>query len=185
VNTSIIITRYARALVKFVTETGGGDRVCAEAQTLRRALSAVPDLQRMMDAPDVVSASGKKALLQAALDAPMSTEMDRFLDLLLRNGRITLLDGILRDFTDLYRRSIGIRKARLTCVEEPSEDLLDRLRALVKEKTGDDVIIDVKVDPSLIGGFVFDIDDYMLDASVSHQLDRIRQQFIERNRRIV
>lgn len=184
-NTSLIVTRYARALVKFVTETGSGERVCAEADMLSRSLALVPELQRMMDAPDVVSAGEKKALLRTALGGSLSEEMDRFIDLLLRNGRIAFLPAILRDFGDMYRRSIGIRRARLTCVEGPSEELLDRLKALVKERTGDEALIDVSVDPSLIGGFVFDIDDYMVDASILRQLEMIRQQFIERNRRIV
>ena len=56
---------------------------------------------------------------------------------------------------------------------------------MVKQKTGDDVIIEVDVDPSIIGGFVFDIDDYLMDASIKRQLDIIREQFIERNRRII
>jgi len=86
---------------------------------------------------------------------------------------------------DLYRRSVGVRKAHLTTVSEPSERLLQRLKALVKQKTGDDVIIEVDVDPDIIGGFVFDIDDYLLDASVKRQLDLIREQFVERNRRII
>ncbi len=63
--------------------------------------------------------------------------------------------------------------------------MLQSLKALVKGKTGDDVIIDVDVDPSLVGGFVLDLDGYLLDASVKRQLEVIREQFIERNRRII
>jgi F-type H+-transporting ATPase subunit delta len=96
-----------------------------------------------------------------------------------------LVEDILRDFVTIYRRGIGIRKAHLVTATEPSERLLQRLKALVKQKTGDDVIIEVEVDPSIIGGFVFDIDEYLLDASIKHQLDQIRQQFIEKNRRII
>ena len=136
-------------------------------------------------ADDVVSPFDKKKLLQSALGNRMSQELSRFLTLLNRNDRMDLVEEILRDYIDLYHRSIGIRKAHLTTVEEPSERLLQRLKALVKQKTGDDVIIEVDVDPSLIGGFVFDIDDYLLDASVKRQLELIREQFIERNRRII
>lgn len=185
-NRAIVITRYARALVKFVRDTGHGDIVCSEAQTLLTALRMVPDLERMVGAAgDVVSAFDKKKLLQTALGNRMSHELSRFLTLLNRNGRMELVPDILRDFVDMYHRSIGIRKAHLTTVSEPSERLLQRLKALVKQKTGDDVIIEVDVDPSLVGGFVFDIDDYLLDASVKRQLDLIREQFIERNRRII
>ena len=185
-NRSIVITRYARALVKFVRDNGRGDIVCSEAETLERALHDLPDLRRMVTAADdVVSPFDKKKLLQSALGNRMSPELSRFLTLLNRNGRMPLVEDILRDFTDMYHRSVGVRKAHLSTVGEPSERLLQRLKALVKQKTGDDVIIEVDVDPSIIGGFVFDIDDYLMDASVKRQLDIIREQFIERNRRII
>ena len=185
-NRSIVITRYAYALVKYARESGQGELVCSEAETLLGAIHTVPDLRRMVTAADdVVSPFDKKKLLQTALGNKFSTEMSRFLTLLNRNGRMELVEDILRDFVDIYHRSIGIRKARLTTAREPSERLLQRLKALVKQKTGDEVIIEVDVDSSLIGGFVFDIDDYLVDASVKRQLDISREQFIERNRRII
>lgn len=185
-NRSIVITRYATALVKYVRETGQGEVVCSEAETLMRTIQSTPDLRRMVTAADdVVSPFDKKKLLQTALGNHMSPELSRFLTLLNKNGRMDLVEDILRDFVTIYRRGIGIRKAHLVTATEPSERLLQRLKALVKQKTGDDVIIEVEVDPSIIGGFVFDIDEYLLDASVKHQLDQIRQQFIEKNRRII
>ena len=185
-NRSIVITRYAVALMKYARETGHGDIVVSEADVLLKALREVPDLQRMMTtSDDVVSPFDKKKLLQSALGSPMSQELSRFLTLLNQNGRMDLVQEVLRDFVNLYHRSTGVRRARLTVVQEPSERMLLRLRDLVKQKTGDDAVIEVEVDPSLIGGFVFDIDDYLLDASVKRQLDLIREQFIERNRRII
>lgn len=185
-NRSIVISRYALTLVKYVRATGQGEMVCVQAETLEKAISSVPDLRRMVTAADdVVNPAEKIQLLQAALGGRISPEMSRFLTLLNDNGRMSLVEDILRDFVNMYRRSIGIRKAHLTTVNEPSERLLQRLRALVKQKTGDDVIIEVSVDPSIVGGFVFDLDEYLMDASVKHQLDLIREEFIERNRRII
>ena len=185
-NRSIVITRYAFALVKFVRESGQGALVCSEAETLLKALHDTPDLRRMVTAAeDVVSAFDKKKLLQSALGDRMSQELSRFLTLLNQNGRMDMVEDILRDFVTIYYRSIGIRKAHLTTARPASERLLQRLKALVKQKTGDDVLIEVEVDPSLVGGFVFDLDQYLLDASVKRQLDIIREQFVERNRRII
>ena len=184
-NDSIIRTRYADALVKYVRETGNGESVCAQAEKLAHVLGEVPDLSRMIAARDVVPAAKKRELLHTALGEPMAPELDRFIDLLLENGRIGALRFILLDFGERYRRSIGIRKAHLKVAVPPSEDLLARLRALVKERTGDEALIDVVVDPDLIGGFVFDIDDALIDKSVARKLELIRLQFIEKNRRIV
>ena len=184
-NDSVIRTRYADALVKYVRETGNGESVCVQAEKLARVLGEVPDLSRMIAAKDVVSPAKKRELLHAALGEPMTPELDRFIDLLIENGRIGALRMILLDFGDRYRRSIGIRKAHLKVAVPPSEELLARLRALVKERTGDEALIDVVVDPDLIGGFVFDIDDALIDKSVARKLELIRLQFIEKNRRIV
>lgn len=185
-NRSIVILRYATALVKYARESGQGEIICSEAETLERALFQNAELRRMVTAADdVVSPFDKKKLLQSALGNRISPELSRFLTLLNRNGRMNLVQDILRDFVDFYHRSIGVRKAHLTTVSDPSERLIQRLKALVKEKTGDDVIIEVEVDPSILGGFVFDIDTYLMDASVKRQLEMIREQFIERNRRII
>ena len=185
-NRSIVITRYARTLVKYVRDTDAAPRVCEEAEALIRALGSVPDLRRMTEASDdVVSRADKKKLLQSALGAPMSRELSSFLTLLGRNGRMDLVGDILRDFVYLYYQSLGQRKVQLVTAVEPSESLLRRIGALVKSKTGYDAIIDVTVDPEIIGGFILDTDDRLLDASVKRQLDAVREQFIEQNRRII
>ena len=184
-NDSIIRTRYADALVKYVRETGNGESVCSQAEKLARVLREMPDLSRMISAKDVVPDSKKRALLRTALGEPLTPELMRFVNLLLENGRIGSLRMILLDFADRYRRSLGFRKARLKVAVPPSEELLTRLKALVKERTGDEADIEVEVDPDLIGGFVFDIDDAIIDKSVARKLELIRLQFIEKNRRIV
>ena len=185
-NRSIVVTRYARALVKYVAETGQGAIVYSEADVLVRALHDVPDLKRMIEAADdVISPFEKKKLLQSALGNHISNSLSRFLTLLNQKDRMDLVGDILRDYMDLYERSAGVRKVHLTVVQEPSEMQLQQIRNLVIQQTGDDAAIVVTVDPDIIGGFVLDMDDYLLDASVQHQLDLIREQFVEQNRRII
>ena len=185
-NRSVVITRYARALVKYVRETGGGDTVCSEAKQLVVLLHDVPDLRRMMEAAsDVVTAFEKKKLLQTALGNKMSPELSRFLTLLNTHRRMDLVEDILRDFVLFYQQSMGVRQVQLIAAREPSLHLLDRLRQLLRQKTGNEVIFDVTVDPSLVGGFIVDMGNNLLDASVRRQLSLIREQFVEQNRRIV
>ncbi len=123
-NRSIVITRYALALVKYCRETGQGEVVCSEAEALEKALHTVPELRRMVTAADdVVSPFDKKKLLQTALGNRMSQELSRFLTLLNKNSRMDLVEDILRDFVTIYRRGIGIRKAHLVTATGPSERL--------------------------------------------------------------
>jgi len=65
------------------------------------------------------------------------------------------------------------------------EGLKERLEALFHERTGAEIHVDEKINPEILGGFVFEMDGYRLDASVESYFRRIRRQLIEKNTRIV
>ena len=205
-NTGIIATRYATALLKLVDETGSGELVAAQVQVIEQALDEVPDFRRAVDDP-AVAAVQKISLFEASLKDSMAQELHKFLELLIRNGRIGDVRLVLTTFVTEYYRSRHIKRARLVVADpalldpEPTPSdpvpvegslrqaqrpaLESRLRELIGKETGCELLLEAKVDPSLIGGFVFEVEDMILDASVSRQLDVIRHQFIEKNRRIV
>lgn len=198
-NTGIIATRYATALLKLVDETGSGELVAAQVQVIEKALDEVPDFRRAVDDP-AVAAVQKISLFEASLKDSMAQELHKFLELLIRSGRIGDVRLVLTTFVTEYYRSRHIKRARLVVADpalldpEPVEGSLrqaqrpaleSRLRDLVEKQTGCRLILKTEVNPSLIGGFVFEVEDTVLDASVSRQLDFIRRQFIEKNRRIV
>lgn len=205
-NTGIIATRYATALLKLVEETGSGELVAAQVQVIEKALDEVPDFRRAVDDP-AVAAVRKISLFEASLKDSMAQELHKFLELLIRNGRIGDVRLVLTTFVTEYYRSRHIKRARLVVADpalldlEPTPSdpvpvegplrqaqrpaLESRLRDLVEKQTGCRLILKTEVNPSLIGGFVFEVEDTVLDASVSRQLDFIRRQFIEKNRRIV
>lgn len=198
-NTGIIATRYATALLKLVEETGSGELVAAQVQVIEKALDEVPDFRRAVDDP-AVAAVQKISLFEASLKDSMAQELHKFLELLIRNGRIGDVRLVLTTFVTEYYRSRHIKRARLVVADPALLDpvpvegslrqaqrpaLESRLRDLVEKQTGCRLILKTEVNPSLIGGFVFEVEDTVLDASVSRQLDVIRHQFIEKNRRIV
>ncbi len=75
----------------------------------------------------------------------------------------------------MYYKSVGIRRAHLTSAVQ-TEGLEDKIRTLLEKQTGEKVLMDSKVDPGIVGGFIVEVDDYILDASVARQLElnRIR-----------
>ena len=187
-NTGIIASRYAKALLRLVEETGSGDAVVSQAHSVLDALVDVPDFRRLLVDPSV-DVGKKLSLLETAVVAPpCHPELRRFFELLLRNGRIGDIALILKSFEDQYYESKGIVRGRLILPSEPdaaARALEDKLKALIESSTGKTLLLVTEVDQSLIGGFVLEVEDKLLDASVSRQLERIRAQFVERNRRIV
>ena len=54
-----------------------------------------------------------------------------------------------------------------------------------KETGAADANIEITKDPSIIGGFIFEVADKRIDASISRQLEELRREFIEKNGRVV
>ena len=142
-NTGAISKRYAKALLELSRESGRGERDYAQALAL-------------LEHPD-------------RKPAKLEEDIEKLVQLLLRNGRLPYVKFILRSFVDLYRKENGIVEVRLT-MASPSPGLEEKLR---------------QVDPDLIGGFVLEVDDKQLNASAKSQLDKIRRKLDELNKRIV
>ena len=157
-NTGAISKRYAKALLELSRESGRGERDYAQAVALLKHPEVKP-----------------KALEEdiAALVA-----------LLVRNGRMPYVKFILQSFVDLYRAVHGIVEVRLT-MASPSPDLEEKLRKTLADSLGAEILFTSKVDPDLIGGFVLEVDNKMLNASAKSQLDKIRRKLDELNKRIV
>lgn len=157
-NLGIATKRYATALLRFTRKTGGGERVCMQALGILRDPHMLPD--------------------------PMAPELERFVALLAERKRTDKLPGILRAYVDMYCEDAGLKHVVLTSSVK-SQELEDRVRASIQERSGCRVILESLVDPALVGGFRIEFDGLMLDASVQRQLEQLRRQFTEKNNRIV
>ena len=84
-NTGIIASRYADALLKYVKETGEGEVVCRQTEILEEALRTSPELVRFLESPALLQATAKVALLQKALgEEKMTASLEKFLLLVIR-----------------------------------------------------------------------------------------------------
>ena len=89
-NVGIVASRYARALLKFVQETGNGDKVYSQACVLVLRMKEVEQLKAYVCDRKSLGPDRKLELLETALGEPMSMEIKRFVSLVHKNGRILL-----------------------------------------------------------------------------------------------
>ena len=182
----IVSTRYAKALLGYAQSTGKDNVVYEEFKSLMRSLERHPELREVLQNP-VVSDEEKFSLICMAStgNSSPSEEFQRFISLVQKNKRNDLLHFICHSFLSLYRNSKHIGVARLTTAVPVSKEVEGRIRQSASTLLHARVEVQTEVDPAIEGGFIFDINDYRLDASVATQLKRVKQQFIDKNRRIV
>lgn len=183
-NEGLISQRYAKALYEYAVTLQQEDALYHRMQILNQQLLSIPHLREVLDNP-MVSFNEKTSLLnKAAGEHPEQSYLDS-IRLVLNNRREKYLQKIALSYQMLYRKKKNIRMVNLISAREIQPDILSRIREDVIERTRGTVIFSTHIDPAIEGGVIFQLDDYRLNASVKNQLERIRRQFIQKNKTIV
>lgn len=183
-NTGVVSRRFAKALLAYAKGEGLEDKVYKEVKTLAAHFAEVPALRRAVENPVLERSKKLELLCEASGGKDVSQVMTRFLSLVLEDRREKFLQFMMWSYIDLYQEDKHILIGMLTTAVS-SPKLVAHLQKLAAEKTHGEVILEEKVDKSLIGGYIIELGGFRLDSSVANQLKRVKQQFIAKNRRIV
>ena len=151
----LISRRYAKALAEY--SAGLGEEAVVYGQLL-------PLTQRYDYVPAVREAVGPCRCLQD------------FIRLVLRHRREAYLYFIIHSYVELYRERHHLKEAMLVTAVPLGDGVTEMVRSRMQERSGCTVNVTAKVDPSIIGGFVFRMEDTLLDASVASQLRLLRRR---------
>ena len=171
--------RYATALFELARDQKSVDAVKADLDRFDALLNESADLKRLVRSP-VFSAGSQQKALTAVLDkVGISGVSANFLKVLTANRRLFAVTDVIRAFRALVARFKGEASADVTVAEPLSERNLDSLKAALKSVTGKDVALNVKVDPSIIGGLVVKLGSRMVDSSLRTKLNSIKHAMKE------
>jgi len=166
--------RYATALFDLALETSAVDTVVADLERFNGFLSDSPDLMRLVRSP-VVSAAEQSRVIALVLDrAGIGGLAARFLKVLAVNRRLFAVREIFRAFMALVAVHKGEATADVTVAEPLSDARLGEIKDTLREVTGKNVKVNVKVDPAIIGGLVVKLGSRMVDSSLRTKLNALR-----------
>ena len=171
--------RYATALFELARDEKSIDAVKADLDKFEALLVESADLNRLVRSP-VFSAGVQQKALSAVLDkAGLTGTSAKFLKVLTANRRLFAVGEVSRAFRALVAKYKGEATADVTVAEQLNEKNLDALKAALKSVTGKDVALNVKVDPSIIGGLVVKLGSRMVDSSLRTKLNSIKHAMKE------
>ena len=171
--------RYATALFELARDEKSIDAVKADLDRFEAMLNESADLKRLVRSP-VFAADAQIKALSAVLDkAGISGISANFLRVLTTNRRLFAVTDVIRAFGALVARFKGEASAEVTVAEPLSEKNLDSLKTALKAISGKDVTLNVKVDPSIIGGLVVKLGSRMVDSSLRTKLNSIKHAMKE------
>jgi F-type H+-transporting ATPase subunit delta len=172
-----LASRYAKSLLDLAVERGQLEAVYADMQYLRDLIRSSRELAIMLKSP-VISSDKKQAVINAITAGNIGELTLAFTRLLISKHREGELVEIVPAFMTQYRAHKGIHSVKLTTATAISEETKARILAQVQSSGHlDKVELETAVNPDLIGGFVLQTGDKLIDASISYELKEIGRQF--------
>lgn len=171
----LIPQRYAKALYKFAAADGNTEAVYREMKNVAAAFSSNPELEKVMANPYVDREDKKTLLLKAAGKNP-GDAYSRFVSLVLDHHREEFAHLMALAYCGIYRRDHNVSQVKITTAAQLPPSEMDKLKEVVQKAfPGVTFEYETALDPALIGGFVIDVDSTRLDASISSELEQLRQ----------
>lgn len=182
-NRSLLAKRYAKALLAYAIEVGEADLLYPLLRDMGRVLRPAEAVEVLCNPTLSEQRRSQIVVALAGEDTPES--LRRWVDLVFSHNREALLGDMARAYMMLYRKHKGITLVRVTSAVALDASTLQKIEEVVRQKRGGVIEMETEIDQGLIGGFVLRIDGMVMDASAKRAIERIRQQFISRNKTIV
>jgi ATP synthase F1 delta subunit len=168
-----VATTYAEALYEAAVDGDAVQVVTSEIAAFGEAIAASDELRLILENPDIDRGTKKTAV--SALTEGAHPIVANFLQVLIDRGRIAEFPEIARAFEDRVARAEGrVEVEAVTAVPLP-DDLRQKIVERVRSTTGATVELTESVDPDIVGGLVLRVGGTVVDGSVRHRIEELRQ----------
>lgn len=165
---------YARGLFAIAQAEGEMDRVREEVTVIGAAVESSPELRDALANPQL-PAERKQSILSDVLGGRASTVTSKFIDMLIGMGRGTDLPEVAAALVGVAAADRNREVAEVRVPYELDEQTSKRLVEGLERATGKKLELRVVVDPSVVGGVAARVGDQVIDGSLRHRLDEVRQ----------
>lgn len=175
-NDSKISVRYARALFQTALEKKNLDQVNQDMIFISE-ICKTPETKEFLGSP-IIRPSKKEEIFHAMLGDNVEPVTLSLIDLIVKNGRESFLPAIARVFIHETKKFKGITESMLTTAVKVDENIKKQISDLVSDVFKTKVDLKETIDPDIIGGFILQIDDSYIDASIRNKLRKIKKELI-------
>ena len=174
---SQVARRYATALFRTAKRVDQTDRILDDLKAIADLLRGDPNLKNFLEAPQILD-QYKRELFTTAFKDIISEALFSFLVLVLDKHRIEYLLAMAKDYERLVKEDQGILQARVTTTRALYPVFKNRLKEELEKTTGKRIEMILKIDPQIIGGIIVILGNKIIDGSIRHQLDELKEEML-------
>lgn len=180
--TDPLAKRYARALFELAREAEKTGPVLEELRSFAAFLQKEGRIRAYLVSPEVAK-KAKLEMVESLLSTRFSPMVKQFIKLLLEKGRQNYLGQIVEAYGQLYDRSIGRVRARVFSAVPLQETQMEQIRQQVGRYLNSEILLENRVDVAILGGVIIEFSGVVIDGSLRHQLNQLRQELRQNKRR--
>lgn len=171
-----VATRYAKSLIDLSEEQNLLEEIKDDMALFVKTLKANSLLSAVLRNP-IVSLSKKANILVEIFSGKVQPVTLDFFKIMVNKMRSEILFETAKEFIAQYNFKKHILKASIVSAVPLSESNRKEAMEIVKKARGGKIVLEEKVDPELIGGFVLTIGDRQFDTSIANTLSKIKEEF--------
>jgi F-type H+-transporting ATPase subunit delta len=169
--------RYAKSLLDLAVEKGQLEQVYKDMLYLQQLTKESRDFLNLLRSP-VVNADVKTKVVNSVTGGKITEMTTAFTTLMIAKARESVLPEVITSFIQQYKAHKNIYVIKLTTAMPVSDEVKNAIVAQVKKTSNmQNIELEEKVDPNIIGGFVLQAGDKLVDASIAYDLKNIAKQF--------
>ena len=161
-------------MLEVLKEQGKLDEEYSELVSVRQIFKENPSLASILESSQT-NADQKQSLLKPILENGSDFLINLF-NLIEEYQRYDEVTTIVDEFEKLYNKENSIVHADVTSATELDSDQQSKIAdAFAKRVGAKKVVLDTKVDDSIIGGIVLRSEDMLIDGSVKARIEKVKE----------
>jgi len=173
----LAVLRYAKALFGIAAENNAVAQYNLAATQMLAVFESDPEIIDILNHPSIPIES-KIGAVAVAFDGKVPSDFVGMIALMLRRGRNDDIIGVLRQFDVLYREYARLAIAKIYAPDQLGQARIDEIVQIISRRLDKTIQVEFFVDPSLIAGFRVEVDGFVFDASIKHQMKGLKKQLL-------
>jgi F-type H+-transporting ATPase subunit delta len=174
-----VASRYVKSLLGLAVEQGVLEQVDKDMQLFSKVCIENRAFAVMLKSP-VIRHDKKKDILEKLFQGKVNKLTMSILQIITQKNREPLLPAIAKEFHNAYNIYKNVGKASIITAIPLDAKLRAEIEAIAKKLSDkNQVEIDERVDKNLIGGFILNVGDKQIDASIKTKLRALKTKFSE------
>ena len=172
-----VASRYAKSLLDLAVEKNQLEKTYEDMLYLQQVTKQSRDFLYLLRSP-VVKADTKSRVVESVIKGKVSDITSAFIRLLIHKTREAVLPEVIDSFIKQYKRNKNIHTVKLTTATPVSDSVKNEIVEQVKRTSNlQNIELEEVVDPDIVGGFILQTGDKLIDASIAYDLKTIARQF--------